>query len=481
MPTPIIRQRAEHNISRRDIDPDALKVLYRLVRSGYTAYLVGGGVRDLLLGRKPKDFDVSTNATPKELRKLFSNCFLIGRRFRLAHLRYGDKIIETSTFRATPQHQGDDLLQTDDNVFGTPEEDALRRDFTVNGLFYDIDTFSVIDYVGGLEDLGKKVIRSIGDPLVRFREDPVRMLRAIRFAARLHFTIDPETLSAISVCKEEIRKTSRPRLLEEVYRLFMFGAGETSMRLLLQTGMLEELLPSVARYFCDFAASGRPVEDAPLWRHLHEADARGLTEPEQFLAALYFPLIIEKLGMEPMMMSQRDLQKGFDEVVWPFLDRYGAPRHTRDLARLLVTTQHRFYLQNRRHGKFSKVKFMTQGWFAPAFLQFQINYAVHGGPESLLERWQQLVAEFSADAARAENGFSGQTPGGTPDNGDAPRRKRRRRKPRRRHHSAENPAPTTGGAPDAGGFSADAGAPAENPEQRANDEEGRGPTYAFDE
>ena len=447
MITPVIRIRSEHNISRRDIDPDALKVLYRLVRGGYTAYLVGGGVRDLLLGRHPKDFDVSTNATPKELRKMFSNCVLVGRRFRLAHLRYGENIIETSTFRAKPQPQGDDLLQTDDNVFGTPEEDALRRDFTINGLFYDIDTFSVIDYVGGLEDLQKKVIRSIGDPLIRFREDPVRMLRAIRFASRLHFTIDPETLNAITVCREEIRKTSRPRLLEEIYRLFLYSAGEDSMRLLRDTGMLDEILPSVARYFREFPATGRNAEDAPLWRHLHEADAQKVAEPEQILAALYFPLIIEKMGMEPQMMTQRDLQRGFEEIIWPFLDRYGAPRRTRDLTRLLVTTQHRFYTMARKNNV-ARAKFIGQQWFASAFAQFQINYAVHGGALGLVERWKDFIAarRDAPSGGKPPAGASAAAPSAPAQpareaEGGNPAGKKRRRRHQSRHRSGgQNPA-----------------------------------------
>jgi poly(A) polymerase len=163
---PIIRKRSSHTLSRKDIDPDALKVLYRLSRSGYTAYLVGGAVRDLLLKQKPKDFDVSTNAHPSEIKRLFRNCFLIGRRFRLAHIRFGQKIIETSTFRSQPTEnkvvdsdKHGALVQHRDNTFGTPEEDALRRDFTVNGLFYDISTFSIIDHVGGLADLEKKIIK----------------------------------------------------------------------------------------------------------------------------------------------------------------------------------------------------------------------------------------------------------------------------------------------------------------------------------
>ena len=189
---PTIRERSEHCISRSNIDEDALKVLYRLSTAGYTSYLVGGSVRDLLLGRHPKDFDVGTNARPNEIRKIFRNCFLIGRRFRLAHIIFGKKVIETSTFRRQPEETEatNGLYQAEDNTFGTPEEDAKRRDFTVNGLFYDIKTFSVIDYVGGLKDLEKRDLRCIGDPNIRFREDPVRMMRAVKFAARLDFTID---------------------------------------------------------------------------------------------------------------------------------------------------------------------------------------------------------------------------------------------------------------------------------------------------
>ena len=181
---PVVYERAKHCISRKDIDPDALKVLYRLNALGYTAYLVGGGVRDLLLGRKPKDFDVGTSATPNEVKRAFRNCFLIGRRFRLAHIRFGEKVIETATFRRNSQTVGEIIEHAaegpfEDNTFGTPETDAYRRDFTVNGLFYNIKDFSVIDWVGGMKDLEGKVIRSIGDPEIRFREDPVRMMRAM--------------------------------------------------------------------------------------------------------------------------------------------------------------------------------------------------------------------------------------------------------------------------------------------------------------
>src|SRR5215213_11436484 len=202
---PRILPRPEHTLSRKAIDADALKVLYRLKNHGYIAYLVGGGVRDLLLGRRPKDFDIATDAHPYQIKKLFRNCWIIGRRFRLAHVKFGSKVIEVATFRrqvapgeevvqdgvpapdpTTPE--GEHLIHRD-NTFGTPEEDAFRRDFTINALFYDIATFSIIDYVDGLDDLHAGIVRSIGDPEVRFKEDPVRMLRAVAFAARLNFTI----------------------------------------------------------------------------------------------------------------------------------------------------------------------------------------------------------------------------------------------------------------------------------------------------
>src|SRR5437870_5778462 len=237
MADPIIVPRSEHPISRRNIDPDALKVLYRLRQFNHVAYLVGGSVRDLLLERTPKDFDIGTSAHPHQVKKLFRNCWIIGRRFRLAHIKFGPKTIEVATFRrqvdaaelppevdaeieATPEPVVDpdappaevkeaaathlakvrahDRLIHRDNTFGTPEEDAFRRDFTINALFYDIATYAIIDYVGGLKDLENRLIRSIGEPAVRFIEDPVRMLRAVVFAARLDFRIDEPVLDAIA-------------------------------------------------------------------------------------------------------------------------------------------------------------------------------------------------------------------------------------------------------------------------------------------
>ena len=244
---PRILPRAEHNVSRKDIDADALNVMYRLKSHGYLAYMVGGGVRDLLLGRRPKDIDIGTNAHPQQVKKLFRNCFVIGRRFRLCHVRFGRKVIEVSTFRRqAPAEEGDTLIRRD-NTFGSPEEDAFRRDFTVNALFYDIATFSVIDYVDGLPDVKGRIIRTIGDPMVRLREDPVRMLRAVALAARLSFSIDRDTFEAIRSLRGEIVKSSPARILDEVYKILRQGESRRTFQLLHDVGLLAYILPEADR------------------------------------------------------------------------------------------------------------------------------------------------------------------------------------------------------------------------------------------
>lgn len=298
MTEPLIIPRADHPISRKDIDPDALRVLHRLNESEYTAYLVGGSVRDLLLGRRPKDFDIGTDAHPYEIKKLFRNCWIIGRRFRLAHIKYGAKTIEVATFRQnitdlpavvteTPAdapaegeidnapeapapeitgaprpraHADEHGIVRRDNLYGTPEEDAFRRDFTVNALFYDIATQSVIDYTGGLEDLRQRRIVCIGDPTVRFTEDPVRMLRAAVFAARLDFEMDDAVLDAIESHGYLIQKASPARLLEEYFKILRSGYAEATFRVLDGVGLLGLITPE--------------LQDAPdlFWQTLAKLD-----------------------------------------------------------------------------------------------------------------------------------------------------------------------------------------------------------------
>jgi poly(A) polymerase len=244
--------RDAHNISRKNISPNALRVLYRLRDGGYSAYLVGGAVRDLLVGGHPKDFDIATSATPEEVRQLFRNSRLIGRRFRIAHVVFGREIIEVATFRANvddgsgdrEQHEGGRLLR--DNVFGTIEDDAVRRDFTANALYYAVEDFSVRDYTGGFEDVQNRVLRLIGDPEQRYREDPVRMLRAVRLAAKLAFRIDEGTAAPIPELAGLLRESAPARLFEECLKMFLSGHAVESFLGLERHGLLPALLPETA-------------------------------------------------------------------------------------------------------------------------------------------------------------------------------------------------------------------------------------------
>ncbi|MFL6245442.1 MAG: polynucleotide adenylyltransferase PcnB [Thermoanaerobaculia bacterium] len=280
-------ERGDHSISRRSIPENVLKVLYRLHRSGYRAYLCGGSVRDLLMGRTPKDFDVVTDAHPGDVRRLFRNSRIIGRRFRLVHIIFQDQVVEVATFRREPDRAvqspddeaEEDFLITDDNTFGSPLQDAKRRDFTINAMFYNIADFSVIDYVGGLEDIAEGRVRVIGDPDLRFREDPVRMMRAIEFASRLGFEIEAETYQGILRHRNEILKASAPRVSEEILELLRRGWSRGAIRLMVDTGLLEPLLPEIynaikgdrAPYFWKMlevldrtVQAGRKISDAVL-------------------------------------------------------------------------------------------------------------------------------------------------------------------------------------------------------------------------
>jgi len=311
-PEGVVIDRSEHPISRRRIPENVLKVLYRLHRSGYRAYLCGGSVRDLLMDREPKDFDVATDAHPMEVRRLFRNSRIIGRRFRLVHIIFQDQTVEVATFRREPERGTDenaDILITDDNTFGSPLQDARRRDFTINALFYNIADFSVIDYIGGLDDLTQHRVRVIGDPDVRFREDPVRMMRAIEFASRLDFAIEPATYDAIIRHRSEILKASPPRVSEEILELLRRGWSRDAMRLLIETALLEPLLPEVYNAIRD--------ERAPyFWKMLEVLDrtvqaGRKISDAVS-LSVLFLPWIIDELEKEE---SRRDSKMRIAEVI----------------------------------------------------------------------------------------------------------------------------------------------------------------------
>jgi poly(A) polymerase len=293
--------RDQHNVSRSMISEPAKKVLNRLNNAGYEAYLVGGGVRDILLGERPKDFDIATDATPEEVHDLFRNSRLIGRRFRIVHVLFGREVIEVTTFRGNASNNDDNDEQDDDrktnehglllrdNVYGNQEEDALRRDFTVNALYYCIRDFTVIDYAGGVEDLQNRQLRLIGDPETRYREDPVRMLRAVRFAAKLGFTIEPVTEAPIRELAPLLTHIPPARLFEEVLKLFSAGYGEATWYLLKQYGLLAPLFPETMKAIDD----GQP--DELIIKALQNTDARihqGKSVTPYFMyAALLWPAL----------------------------------------------------------------------------------------------------------------------------------------------------------------------------------------------
>ena len=437
MVEPRIVPRQEHAISRRDIDPDALKVLYRLRQYDHTAYLVGGSVRDLLLGRRPKDFDIGTSAHPYQVKKLFRNCWIIGRRFRLAHVKFGQKVIEVATFRrqvvvgeevvqdgvpapdpTTPE--GEHLIHHD-NTFGTPEQDAFRRDFTINALVYDIATYAVIDYVGGLEDLRAGVVRSIGDPDVRLREDPVRMLRAIALAARLNFTIEPTLLDAIRTHRQEIAKSSLPRLLEEYYKILRAGAAEAAFRGLAEVGLLQPISAELHQGAAD-----------PLWQALGALDAyrrRFESTPDALSNAVLLGTLLVPLGisLHPPRGSGSDARPGPGADGSPALNR--RPRHApgprlgelplarRDIERLrqIVGLQRR--MRDLSASPRAQRALTHRGIFREALTWLEI----HGGAPEFVEHWKAILAE-DAVAEPASDSVEGPLP---------PFKRKRRRRRRR--------------------------------------------------
>lgn len=331
-PQPTVLPRDQHNISRKQIDEDTIKVLYRLHRNGYLAYLVGGSVRDLLLGRQPKDFDIGTDATPSQIRKLFRNCFLVGKRFRLAHIRFaGNKLIEVATFRRHPRE--DELPEDPDehfhfvqNVFGSPRDDAFRRDFNINALFYNIADFSIIDHVGGLKDLEEKVIRVIGDPLIRFEEDPVRMLRALEFAARLDFTLDQSILDGIAQKKELIATAAPARIREEIMELYRHKVAGPVLKHCRELGMLPHLLAG-------YPGTDESIE---LIGKIDQRTANGVPIEEGFaIAALYLRLFMDNCPPSPDVPITEALHKA-NEIIIPHCHYFSIAQGIRHQARELL-------------------------------------------------------------------------------------------------------------------------------------------------
>ena len=383
---PVVYARPDHCISRKNIDPDALKVLYRLDSLGYTAYLVGGGVRDLLMGRKPKDFDVGTSAKPNEVKRAFRNCFLIGRRFRLAHVRFGDKVIETATFRQNSQTVGEIIEHAadgpqEDNTFGTPETDAYRRDFTVNGLFYNIRDFSVIDWVGGVQDIRRKVIRAIGDPDIRFQEDPVRMMRAIKFSSRLGFKIERKTAAAMRRHHACILNAALPRVCEEVFRLFPYGRSAEAFRQMYACGMLGDLLPELARFIEEDGGERSTTFDylRVLDGYEEMMSGRGFEVPNGLRAAVLMTGMFRKAKKDGA--GRRIMQT--------MVDALKIPKATYFTAVLLMESMRRLSVSPRK----GKQRFVTNRDFLDALDYNRIVLRAERRSEDVLNEWADLYEE----------------------------------------------------------------------------------------
>lgn len=430
--------REQHSISRKNISKAALRVLYRLHDAGFAAYLVGGAVRDLLLGGHPKDFDVATNATPEEVKGLFRNCRLIGRRFRLAHVVFGPEIIEVATFRGTGEDGGEgegdrhivDGRIVRDNIWGTIEEDAVRRDFRVNALYYDIADFSVRDYVGGMQDLEDRTMRLIGDPEQRYREDPVRMLRAARLAAKLGFSIDATASAPFKKLGHLLTEASPARLFDESLKLFLAGHGLKSFKMLEACGLLEFLFPATARAL----ERGDTALRALVEQGLANTDAR-IAEGKSVTPAFLYAVLLwgEVRDQAHGWMAQgfemnEAWQRAAVHVVGEQCQRVAIPRRFTFTMEEIWALQPRFEQIHRKR----VFRLMSHPRFRAAFDFLLLRAHESSGMRELGEWWahaQQLPPEMLA-AALGGGGVPPHDPGTVAATAPA-RKRRRRRKPTR--------------------------------------------------
>ena len=360
------------------IDPDVQKVLRRLVRHGYEAYLVGGCVRDLLLDRRPKDFDVATSARPEQVRELFRNSRIIGRRFRLVHVLFqGGKVIEVATFRKSPKEDDDgaELLIKSDNVFGEAPEDAYRRDFTINALFYDLEHNQILDWVGGMDDVRRRVVHTIGDPETRFREDPVRILRALKFAGRLDLGITPDVYDAIVFCREALALAARPRLSEEIMRLLRGGQARRTIFLAWETGVLDVLLPELSALLYDDGEEEGPGRR--VWRLLDYIDHRTNEGGPLDDTVLWTLLLLEP--MKEACEGARDRAAAVADFLEPLIERLAISRRYADGMKRIVAVLPR--LTTGRAGRFARTEI-----FQLAIEVAAADLAAHGESTESIDR-----------------------------------------------------------------------------------------------
>ncbi len=425
---PNVIPRAAHNVSRAEISKAALKVLYRLHKSGYQAFLVGGGVRDAMLELHPKDFDIATNATPEEVRSLFSNCRLIGRRFRLAHVRFGREIIEVATFRAAANHEDDDSAHDTegriirDNVYGTIDEDVWRRDFTCNALYYNIADFSIWDYTGGFDDVKRKRLVLIGDPAQRLREDPVRMLRAVRFAGKLGFSIDKSVVNAMRGHTELLANVPAARLFDEFLKLFQSGFAERTFELLREHKLFGELFPATEEElsqderFLAFTQAALQNSDKRV--------AEGKSVTPMFLLGVFLWMPIKKLAeirrSEEKMSESQSLSLAAYEIVSQQQRRISIPKRFTVPMREMLALQPRFAQVRGKRA----MNLLQHRRFRAAYDFMLLQSEVGLGDPELGKFWTDVQTQSTDEQAR-----SFQMPAAQGADKKRRPRRRRRRKP----------------------------------------------------
>jgi poly(A) polymerase len=381
----------EHAIDPRLIDHDALDVVRRLQAAGHTTYIVGGGVRDLLIKTKPKDFDLSTAARPEEIKRLFGRqCLLIGKRFRLAHIRYGKKIFEVSTFRSGDNEEG---LIVRDNQWGSEEEDVLRRDFTINGLFYDPVSNTVIDYVGGWEDIQQKLLKTIGNPNIRFRQDPVRMIRLLKFRARLGFDVDPQARNALIECRKEIIKSAPARILEEIFRMLESGFSAHFMHLMLQSGLLKLIFPKLS-FYLETHPNDHVFELLSVADALNQSSQNGKMDRAVLASCLLCPILEQKIQADEEKRGKKCqigdvifLANGLiKEVVMTSFAHF--PKKITAVISYILSTQSRLHVTlGKQH---FRLKILHNHDFVHALKLFQIRAIANKDLFDEYNHWQTL-------------------------------------------------------------------------------------------
>lgn len=430
--------RQEHNISRKHISDNALKVLYRLHGAGFEAYLVGGGVRDLLLDQRPKDFDIATNATPEQIRQLFKNCRLIGRRFRLAHIMFGRDIIEVATFRGHHQESSKNISQQSkegmllrDNVYGTIDEDAERRDFTINAMYYNIGDYAIHDYAGGHGDLEERLVRLIGDPETRYREDPVRMLRAVRFAVKLDFDIEEDTAAPIEEMSQLLQDIPSARLYEESLKMLQSGFGLETYHLMREYNLFQQLFPIIAEDFTqDYSSKAEQMLDLVLdSTDIRIEEGKRINPAFMFAAMLWYPL----LARAEMLMAKRKLSD-YDAIMEA--SNYILDEQVRTIAiprRHTATIREIWQLQLRMPRRTGKRAFrlMELNKFRAGFDFLEMRGEIEAGETQQLAQWWQTFQNAGRDMKQA---MVSDLDSDTPEQG-----KKRRRKPSRNKKNKASP------------------------------------------